>query len=141
MKKLTAISLALLLFCGLSSTNAFSWDHFRYREGHYYRHAGWWDFGGAFVSGLAVGALVSSLPPDHETYIINGIPYYYYDGYYYQNGPDGYVVVDPPAGQPLPGPVENNSMMYILGTLIAILLISGIALLLKKLFIKERTAT
>jgi len=85
-----------------------------------------------------VGAYVASLPPEHETVVINGVPYYYYDGYYYQSGPSGYVVVDPPAGQQSPAPSGSNPMMFILGTLIAILLIAGIALVVKKLMIPER---
>ena len=129
-----AISLVGILLCGLS-TEAFSWNgHYRYREGRYFSDAGWWGFGG-FVTGLAVGSYVASLPPRYETVVVEGAPYYYADGYYYQVGPSGYVVVAPPAGQA--APPGNNAMMYILGILCAILLIAGIILLLKKLFERE----
>ena len=89
-----------------------------------------------------MGAYVASLPPAHETVFIDGTPYYYADGYYYQTGPNGYVVVDPPAGaaQQSSAPPGANPMMYILGTLFAILLIAGIGLLLKILFTQERRA-
>ncbi len=136
MKKLTTMLLVVMLLGGLSA-NAFSWDgHYRYRDGHYYRDAGWWGFSG-FVTGLAIGAYVSSLPPGYETIVIGGVPYYYSDGYYYQVGPNGYVVVAPPvsAGQTIP--TENNSMIYILGMLCGILLLLGIGLLVKKLLVRE----
>lgn len=134
MRKFTAIVLVAVLLGGFS-TEAFSWHgHYGYREGRYYRDAGWWGFGG-FVTGLAVGAYVTSLPPRYETVVINGVPYYYWDGYYYQAGPSGYVVVAPPAGQA--APAGNNAMVYILGTLAGIALLLGIGLLSKKLLGKE----
>jgi hypothetical protein len=145
MKKFAALSLVFMLFCSLS-TSAFSWDHwghYGYHGGHYYRHAGWWGFGG-LVTGLAVGAYVASLPPEHETIVVDGVPYYYYDGYYYQSGPNGYVVVNPPAGaadqssDPAGSGPMNSPMMYILGTLAAILLIACIGVLAKKLLTNER---
>jgi len=128
--------LVTMLLCGLS-TKAFSWEgHYRYREGHYYRDAGWWGFGG-FVTGLAVGAYVASLPPRYETVVVGGVPYYYADGYYYQAGPGGYVVVEPPAYQGQTAPAENNVMLYILGTLFGVLLLLCIGFLFKKLLVGE----
>jgi len=133
MKKLLTVVVSAILLCNLS-TSAFSWDHFGFREGHYYRHAGWWGFGG-LVTGLAIGAYVASLPPRYETVVIDGTPYYYADGYYYQASPNGYVVVEPPAGEA--PPTGNNTMEYVLGTLLAILLLAGIGVLIKMLFTRQ----
>ncbi|GEM_PF-3092742 len=99
MKKIIALFLAIILSSAFS-TAVFARDrggHYRYHdhEGRYYRSAGWWGLGG-LITGLAVGAYVASLPPRYETVIINGVPYYYCDGYYYQAGPQGYMVVAPP---------------------------------------------
>ena len=141
MKKLTTMLLVMTLLCGFSA-NAFSWGgHYGYREGHYYRHAGWWGFGG-LVTGLAVGAYVASLPPRYETVVIGGVPYYYADGYYYQPGPGGYVVAAPPAGQgETDPPGNNNALIYILGTLFGIVLLLCIGLLLKRLLVRGPTAS
>lgn len=136
MKKSIAFLLVMVLLSGFS-TKALSWDdHYRYRGGHYYKDVGWWGFGG-FATGLAVGAYVASLPPHYEIIFIGGVPYYYADGYYYQAGPSGYVIVAPPAPQGQTIPIENNGMPYVLGTLFGILLLLCIGLLLKKLLIRE----
>lgn len=135
MKKLIVLLLVVMLLCSLS-TEAFAWgNHYRYSEGRYYRSAGWWGLGG-FVTGLAVGAYVASLPPRYETIVVSGVPYYYVDGYYYQTGPSGYVVVTPPIAQGQTNTTGYNPSIYILGTLFGILLLAGIGLLLKKLFTK-----
>ena len=138
MRKLMAMVLAVILLCGLS-TEAFARYH--YGGGHYYRDAGLWGFGG-FVTGLAVGAYVSSLPPRYEMVVISGVPYYYADGYYYQVGPSGYVVVAPPVvqGQAAP-PAGSGPVVYVLGTLFAILLLAGTVLVLKNLFARESGPT
>ena len=134
MRKPMAVLLTAVLLCGLS-TEAFA-AHYHYRGGHYYRNAGWWGLGG-FVTGLAVGAYVTSLPPRYETVVIGGAPYYYADGYYYQTGPSGYVVVSPPVVQGQAVPAGNSPMVYVLGTLCAILVLAGTVLVLKKLFARE----
>lgn len=135
MRKLIGVLLVAMILCGLPNS-AFSWEgHYHYRNGHYFRDAGWWGFGG-FVTGLAVGAYVTSLPPRYETVFIDGVPYYYADGYYYQAGPAGYVVVSPPASQGQPGPT-GNIIVYILAILFGIVLLLCIGLLLKKLLVKE----
>jgi hypothetical protein len=136
MKKLTAIVVVAMLLCGFTA-KAYSWNgHYRYREGRYYRDAGLWGLGG-FVAGLTVGAYVSSLPPQYDTVVIAGVPYYYADGYYYQTGPSGYVVVTPPASQGQSPPMKNNGMFYILGTLFGILLLLCIGFLSRKLLVRE----
>ncbi len=137
MRKLLIVVMTLALL-GSVANDAFSWEgHYRYREGRYYRSAGWWGLGG-FVTGLAVGAYVASLPPRYETVVIAGTPYYYCDGYYYQAGPSGYVVVAPPVVQgqtQSSGTTENyGPVVYIVGTLLAVFLLAGIILVLKKIF-------
>ncbi len=135
MRKVIALLLAVIVLSSLS-TEAFGWGgRYRYRDGGYYRDAGWWGLGG-FVTGLAVGAYVTSLPPRYETIVISGVPYYYADGYYYQVGPGGYVVVAPPAVQGQTGTASSNGMVYILGTLFGVFLLAGIVVLLKNLFTK-----
>ena len=136
MKKLITMLLVIIMLCSVS-TEAFSWGgHFRYREGHYYRDAGWLGLGG-FVTGLTVGAYLTSLPPRYETVVVSGVPYYYADGYYYQAGPSGYVVVAPPVVQgQANAPGSGNGMLYILGTLLAIFLLVGIVAVLKMLLVK-----
>lgn len=44
------------------------------------------------------GFIVPVLPFGFSTFYIGGVPYYYSDGDYYQQGPSGYTVVDPPDG-------------------------------------------
>jgi len=143
MKKSIILLIVAMLMCGLSS-NAFSWGgHYRYDRGRYYRDAGWWGVGG-LVTGLAIGAYVSSLPPQYDTVVVSGVPYYYSDGYYYQTGPNGYVVVTPPTSQVQTqgqaqgqtAPTQNNTMVYILGTLFGILLLLCIGLSFKKLMVR-----
>lgn len=66
-----------------------------YRDGRWYR-PGW--FGLSFaVSVLTNGTMIDELPPKHTTVIIQGIPYYHDDRYYYRTSPEGgYVVVQSP---------------------------------------------
>jgi hypothetical protein len=61
-----------------------------------------------FLGGLVAGAVISSLPSGYETYDVGGRPYYYYDGTYFNPGPGGYVVVNPPQGVALPAPPPNS---------------------------------
>ena len=67
-----------------------------YHGDNWYRH-GWFGWG-VLVPILVIGAIIESLPPRHETVIIEGTPYYRDERYYYKELPDGnYVVVPPPA--------------------------------------------
>ena len=51
------------------------------------------------LTGLAIGAIVTSLPNASETVYVSGEQYYYADGTYVQATDDGqYVVVVPPVG-------------------------------------------
>jgi hypothetical protein len=84
---LVLVSIFLTSGCAFADWGFGGWGHHdRYR----YHDGGYW-LGGALVTGLALGAIIESLPP-HATYV-NG---YYYDGtYYYQQTPNGYIVVQP----------------------------------------------
>ena len=69
-------------------------DRYVYRNHRYYRESGyWWDFG---VTALAVGAILASRPDNGRYVVINGQSYYYCDGNYYQQVPQGYVIVQQP---------------------------------------------
>ena len=53
------------------------------------------------MTALALGSIVSSLPPYYGTVYAGGIPYYYYDGIYYRPYPYGYQVVPAPVEAPV----------------------------------------
>jgi len=95
--KFIVVTVLLLAFTVSCSSNAFAWGrehgHYRYSGGHW-NNSGW--FWGFFATGLAVGAIVATLPPHYEIVYINNAPYYYYDNVYYRRCPSGYVVVPEP---------------------------------------------
>jgi hypothetical protein len=99
MKKLCVLLIVVLLT--LSCVPAFAgWGGDRhdngryvYRNHRYYREGAWWDFG---ITALAVGAILASRPDNGRYVAINGQTYYYCDGNYYQQVPQGYVIVQPP---------------------------------------------
>ena len=66
------------------------------------------DRGHHFWGGFLAGAIVGSLPSGYQTVIVNGAPYNYYDGVYYQPGPSGYVEVYPPVGAAVVQPPEGS---------------------------------
>jgi hypothetical protein len=72
---------------------------------HYYRN-NWW-LGDAIVTSLALGTVLTSLPPSYRLVYINGYPYYYDGLYYYQAAPEGYVVVNPTIVQASPVIVQT----------------------------------
>ena len=99
MKKVLGLLLVGLLVSGCAYAWPGGWGHdrYEYRGGHYW-------LGGAIVGGLVAGAIIASLPP-RVTYV-NG---YYTDGtYWYQQGPEGYIVVAPP--QPTVVVVQNPQL-------------------------------
>ena len=70
-------------------------------ERHYYRDGRWYkrDQGGheVTVADIVLGAIAESIPPQHETIVIQNTPYYYDNSHYYQRRPDNtYIVVQPP---------------------------------------------
>ncbi len=98
--KALVVVVLLLAFTVSCSVDAFAWGgrgghgHYYYHGGHWYRSGWLW---GSLATGLAIGAIVATLPPHHRTVYVNGAPYYYDDGFYYRPGPTGYVVIPPPA--------------------------------------------
>jgi hypothetical protein len=100
--KVLVVAVLLLAFTVSYSANAFAWGgrgggshgHYYYRGGRWH-DSGW--FWGSFATGLALGAIVATLPPYHETVYVRGAPYYYYDGTYYRPYSTGYIVVPAPA--------------------------------------------
>jgi hypothetical protein len=48
------------------------------------------------VPALYIGAMVESLPYGYTVVRAGGVPYYYYDGWYYRPCPEGYMVVNRP---------------------------------------------
>ena len=70
-------------------------------ERHYYRDGRWYrrDSSGhdVTVTDIVLGAIAESIPPRHETIVIQNTPYYYDNSHYYQRRPDNtYIVVAPP---------------------------------------------
>ena len=70
-------------------------------ERHYYRDGRWYkrDQGGheVTVADIVLGAIAESIPPQHQTIVIQNTPYYYDNSHYYQRRPDNtYIVVEPP---------------------------------------------
>ena len=66
-----------------------------YRDGRWYRH----DPSGhdVTVADIVIGAIAESIPPQHQTIVIQNTPYYYDNSHYYQRRPDNtYIVVQPP---------------------------------------------
>lgn len=64
-----------------------------------------WTGFGLECGALALGALVTYLPPERTVVYYGGAPYYSYGGTYFQATPGGYVVVNPPpvvVAQPAP---------------------------------------
>ncbi|MCX5697242.1 MAG: hypothetical protein NTU54_04665 [Candidatus Omnitrophica bacterium] len=98
--KLLAVVVLLLAFTVPCSSNAFAWGGHGGHGHYYYRGGRWHDTGwfwGSFATGIAIGTIVATLPPYHETVYVSGAPYYYYDSIYYRPCPSGYIVVPAPA--------------------------------------------
>jgi hypothetical protein len=100
--KVLIVAVLILSFAVFYSADAFAWGggghgdhgHYYYRGGRWYNNGWFW---GSFATGLAIGTIVATLPPYHETVYVRGYPYYYYDNVYYSPYPNGYVVVPAPA--------------------------------------------
>ena len=70
-------------------------------ERHYYRDGRWYkhDQSGhdITVADIVIGAIAESIPPQHQTIVIQNTPYYYDNSHYYQRRPDNtYIVVQAP---------------------------------------------
>jgi hypothetical protein len=55
-----------------------------------------------FWHGFVFGARIRALPVGCFSLIVGGSPFYYFDGVYYQQAPDGYQEVYPPVGGAVP---------------------------------------
>ena len=74
----------------------------------------------ALSAGMVIGAAVASVPKTTQTVYVQGAPYYYANGVYYQPAPSGsgYVVVQAPPGASLPSlppsavSVQANGQSY-----------------------------
>ena len=106
-----AVALVLSFFC--TNLNADYGHH-----GDWEHHHGGGSGLPLFVAGAVVGSFFASLPREHTRIIVNGVPYYYYDGVYYAACPNGYVIVNPPMGAVVPAipagmiPVVVGSTTY-----------------------------
>ena len=102
LKNKFVLCVVVLLALSMSCSSAFAWGG----HGHYYYRGGGWHssgwFWGSFATGMALGAIVASLPPQYETVRVSDVSYYYYDGVYLRPCPSGYVVVQAPAPAPVP---------------------------------------
>ena len=102
--KFLVVVVLLLALTVSYSPNAVAWGghgHYYYRDGSWHDRGWFW---GSFGVGLAIGAIVATLPPRYETVYVSGAPYYYYDGIYYRPAPSGYVVVQAPTVVTAPAP-------------------------------------
>jgi hypothetical protein len=101
------IGLCLIVVLSASSTSA---RHGGGRFGGYYHggfgggyhgYAGWgfyrpyWGVNFSFAA-PQIGAVVSYMPEGYRAYVVNGVQYYYCDGFYFRSCPSGYVVVPEP---------------------------------------------
>lgn len=77
-------------------------------RGYYVHHDAHVDFGGhRYWNDFHRGFVINSLPFGYLSFNIGGLPYYYYGGIYYQQGPGGYQEVYPPAGAALTAPPDG----------------------------------
>jgi hypothetical protein len=58
---------------------------------------------GYFWSGINPGMAFGALPPGYLPLTVGNTPYFYYGGAYYEQGPSGYIAVNPPIGAIVPG--------------------------------------
>ncbi len=70
------------------------------------RNAYYWS---RFHSGMRIG----SLPLGYSRLSVSGIPYYYYEGVYYEPQASGYIVVTPPIGAIVPELPPGAEAIYV----------------------------
>ena len=109
MKTLMCITLAaIMLFATTPSTMAHPPGCGPWHGGGFYGGPGYYGYGhgpyfwtnfGLECGALALGALVTYLPPERQVVVVNGATYYTAGGVYYQPYSTGYVVVNPPVQQ------------------------------------------
>ena len=66
-----------------------AWEHY---DHHY------WSSGSSFAAGMLLGAMVASIPRQHQVVYVSGSPYYYSNGVYYVQSGSQYQVVPAPTG-------------------------------------------
>jgi hypothetical protein len=96
------IGLLLIIVCGVSGAFAWGggWRHSGYYRGFHHGYAWgfyrpYWGVNFSYIT-PSVGAIVAYMPAEYTTVVVNGIKYYYCDGYYFRSCPSGYVVVPAP---------------------------------------------
>ena len=118
------IVMGLCLVIVLSSSDAFAWnggrvwgrghedvrvghERYHYRDGRFYRP----NLFGFDVTIVAApdGAIVTSIPFGHRTFVAGDVEYYYYDDTYYRACSGGYIVVPAPVGYVNPQPQPQAS--------------------------------
>lgn len=118
-RKKPLMSATMLVILALTS-GTIAWGdqgghrQYRYHDGRYYR-PGVFGFEVA-VDAPPIGAVITVLPDGYTTYVIGGVPYYYWGGSYFRPSQYGYVVVEQPVGAlappvapaPLPPPQETS---------------------------------
>ena len=77
-------------------------------------------FWGGVATGLAIGAVIHSAPPNPQTVVVQNTTYLVSEGMYYQPQGTGYVVVNPPVGVVVPAyppgavqTVVNDQVYYV----------------------------
>lgn len=58
----------------------------------------WGGFAAGAVTTAAIGSVINTLPAYSQPVVVGGVNYDVADGVYYQQGPSGYRVVNPPVG-------------------------------------------
>jgi hypothetical protein len=71
---------------------------------------------GYYWSGYHSGMRIVGLPGGYLSLSLGGRPYYYYEGVYFQPGPTGYVVVNPPVGAIVPELPPGAETVVVSGT-------------------------
>ncbi len=66
-----------------------------------------------YWSGFHSGAFLNALPFGYVPVYVSGIPYFYYQGVYYQQEPSGYMVVTPPIGAVVPELPPGAEPIYV----------------------------
>jgi hypothetical protein len=67
------------------------------------------------VAVAPAGAVVARRPRGYSTVYVGDDPYYYYNGAYYVETDDGYIVVEPPEGATVAYLPEGYTMVYVNG--------------------------
>jgi hypothetical protein len=105
--KKAGLFIGFCLIVALSASSTSAW-HGGGRFGGYHHgfgfnhgYSGWgfyrpyWGVNFSFAT-PQIGAVVAYMPEGYRTYVVNGVRYYYCDGYYFRSCPSGYVIVPQP---------------------------------------------